>query len=86
MIGILITTILAFVFSVILVNLHVLLDDKTGEVNELLPGYNCGACGYKGCADLANAIASDPSLYVKCRVLKGEGLIKMQEYIKKIEK
>ena len=37
------------------------------SVRECLPGINCGACGYKGCDDYAQAIAEDgakPSLCV----------------------
>lgn len=78
MIGIIFLTVLALIFSIILVNL----EDKFDDVKSLLPGYNCGACGFLGCEDLANKIKEDPLLYKKCRALKGENLIKMQEYIK----
>lgn len=78
MLGIIIMTILALIFGISLVNL----EDKFDDVRNLLPGYNCGACGYLGCDDLANKIKEDPSLYKKCKALRGEGLVKMQEYIK----
>lgn len=29
------------------------------EIRECLPGINCGACGYKGCDDYAEALAED---------------------------
>jgi electron transport complex protein RnfB len=33
--------------------------DKTVEaLNEILPGLNCGSCGYAGCEPYAEAIAS----------------------------
>lgn len=32
-------------------------DPKVAEILEVLPGANCGACGYPGCAGLAAAIA-----------------------------
>lgn len=83
MIGIVIITVIAFLFSMILVYLDVFLDNQEEVVVKLLPGYNCGACGYKGCQDLANHIVEEPLLYKKCRVLKGDNLIKMQEFIKK---
>lgn len=85
MIGIVIVTVVALIFSIVLVNLEVLLDNKVKEIIDHLPGYNCGACGYKGCEELANAIAKDPSLYVKCRVLRGDALVKMQEYIEELK-
>ncbi len=31
-------------------------DARVGEIIELLPGANCGGCGYAGCAALADAI------------------------------
>ncbi len=36
--------------------MHVHEDERIGKVNEVLPGANCGACGYAGCADYAKAI------------------------------
>lgn len=32
-------------------------DEKVKNIREALPGANCGACGFKGCADYAEAIA-----------------------------
>ncbi len=40
-------------------------DEKVEKVSEMLPGANCGGCGYAGCSDLARAIVegkADPSL------------------------
>ena len=31
-------------------------DPKIAETEEMLPGVNCGACGYAGCADFARAL------------------------------
>ena len=33
-------------------------DPRVEEVTELLPGANCGGCGYAGCADFAKAIVT----------------------------
>ena len=33
-------------------------DERAEKINELLPGANCGGCGYTGCAALAEAILS----------------------------
>lgn len=33
-------------------------DPRFARVAELLPGYNCGACGFAGCQGLANALVS----------------------------
>ncbi len=37
---------------------HVPTDPKIDEVREVLPGVNCGACGYVGCDAYAQAVAS----------------------------
>ena len=36
--------------------MHVEEDPRVGQVQACLPGANCGACGYAGCADYAQAI------------------------------
>lgn len=33
-------------------------DDRAVEINEILPGANCGGCGYSGCMAYAEAMAS----------------------------
>jgi len=42
--------------------LFVPVDETAAELTEALPGANCGACGYAGCADYAEAMASDRSI------------------------
>lgn len=32
-------------------------DEKAKQIRAILPGINCGACGFKGCNDYANAIS-----------------------------
>lgn len=34
-------------------------DERIEKISEALPQANCGACGYAGCADYANAIVND---------------------------
>ena len=34
------------------------LDDRVEVVTTMLPGYNCGACGYAGCNGLATALVN----------------------------
>ena len=38
--------------------LYVKEDERIGEVEKKLPGYNCGSCGYAGCRSMAEAIVS----------------------------
>lgn len=56
-------------------------DPRIETVTEMLPGANCGGCGYAGCADLAKAIVegrADPSL---CPVAPPEGSQRIAEYL-----
>ena len=43
-------------------------DERIGEVEKMLPGYNCGSCGYAGCRSMAEAIIAgkEPNIK-KCR-------------------
>jgi electron transport complex protein RnfB len=44
-------------------------DPRAEAINGILPQANCGACGYAGCRDYAEAIASDPAIALSlCRV------------------
>ena len=47
--------------------MHVEEDPRIGEVQAVLPGANCGACGYAGCADYAKAVRG--AFGVRVRVL-----------------
>ena len=48
--------------------LQVEVDEKELQVRELLPGNNCGGCGYPGCDGLAKAIASGEAAVDSCPV------------------
>ena len=37
---------------------YVAVDERVSRVTELLPGYNCGGCGYPGCSGMADALVS----------------------------
>lgn len=38
--------------------LYVKEDNRVEDVTKMLPGYNCGACGYPGCKGMAEALVS----------------------------
>ncbi len=45
--------------------MHVPTDEKAAAIEEILPGANCGACGYSGCSGYAAALAkgeAEPNL------------------------
>jgi len=46
---------------------HVEEDERIQEVNKLLPGFNCGACGFPGCSGLANAIVTEGASPKQCK-------------------
>ena len=47
-------------------------DEKEQLVRDLLPGNNCGACGYAGCDNLAQAIAAGEAPANACPIAKSE--------------
>ena len=47
-----------------------LTNERESELTKLLPGYNCGACGFGSCAGMARAIIASPDDYLLCRPLK----------------
>ena len=57
----LIGAICAALLSIAAKVMHVAVDPRITQVNELLPGTNCGACGFPGCAGYASAIVEEPS-------------------------
>jgi len=47
---------------------HVEVDPRVEKIEEVLPGANCGACGFPGCAALAEAIAEGRAPINACPV------------------
>lgn len=43
-------------------------DERAQEISQVLPGANCGGCGYSGCAALAEAIARGDAKPSACAV------------------
>lgn len=53
---------------------YVEVDERVAKVRELLPGNNCGACGYPGCDGLAVAIAAGEAPANACPVCSAEAI------------
>lgn len=62
---------------------HVEADTRVEDIETLLPGYNCGACGYPGCAGFAEGIvAGEVDQLTACKPGKDEHYNPILEYIK----
>jgi len=64
---------LCFLFASLLVLAHRILhvdeDPRIDAVQQMLPGTNCGACGYPGCLGLSQALVEGEVLPGKCTVM-----------------
>lgn len=60
---------------------HVEEDPHIEEVVELLPRYNCGACGYPGCKELAISLLAKDAKPAQCKPLKKEAEEELQKYL-----
>ena len=47
-------------------------DNRIGEVTEMLPGANCGGCGYPGCAGFASALVEGEATKVSAFVVSNQ--------------
>ncbi len=74
---------LAVGLSVASQKLYVEEDKRVETINEMLPGYNCGACGYPGCSGFAEAIVEGKVDKISsCKPAKKEDCEKILEYVK----
>lgn len=64
--GLVFGCLLAYAYSVF----YVPQDERIDKINEILPGANCGACGYAGCSAYAAALVSDNAPVNACAVGK----------------
>lgn len=51
------------------------------EVAEMLPKYNCGACGYPGCKEMAHALVERESDVYACKPMKKENAEKLKVFL-----
>lgn len=84
MIGVIIITVVAFILSLVLVFVEGAVNTKEDKIRALLPGYNCGGCGYGSCDGMAKALADKTGDIDKCRPMKKEEKEKLKEYIKQM--
>lgn len=56
-------------------------DPSIEEVVELLPKYNCGACGHPGCKEMAIALLHKENKPADCKPIRKEQIPVIQEYL-----
>ena len=62
-------------------------DPRKDDITALLPGANCGACGYPGCSGLAEAMVEGKSTKASdCKVIKGDKQKALQDYLDNMKK
>lgn len=49
-------------------------DEREEKIAEILPGANCGGCGYAGCSAFAGAIVNEGAEITKCNLMTDEKL------------
>ncbi|MGD9887195.1 MAG: (Fe-S)-binding protein [Bacilli bacterium] len=59
-------------------------DERFEKVLGMLPGYNCGACGYPGCQGLAEQIVAGKADPIKCKPGKEEMRLKIKAYLAEV--
>lgn len=56
--------------------------EKREEIKNLLAGFNCGACGYANCAEMAKMIAEKKASPEECLPIDEENIEKINELLK----
>lgn len=57
--------------------------EKREEIKNLLAGFNCGACGYSNCCEMAKAIEQKKASPEECLPIDEENIDKIKEIVKK---
>ena len=79
---------MGFILGIVLVSVEQKLsqkDKKEEQYVKMLPGYNCGACGFGSCDGMAKAMLENIDNYKKCKPLRGDALKEMEAYIEKLK-
>ena len=75
MTGVIYFTLITLILSILIVLLNNLLfknNKKEDELLKLLPGYNCGACGFGSCSGMCSELLKDKNAMDKCRLIKNK--------------
>lgn len=83
--AIIVLTLTSLVLGIIIVIIESLFNRVSKHKQKImsyLPGYNCGACGFAGCSGMADAMIKNINAYKKCKPLRGDSLVAMEEFVK----
>ena len=70
------------VLGIASIKFHVEPDHRAEELLAMLPGYNCGGCGYPGCSGMAAALADGEGDVDKCKPSKADAKAAIKQYLK----
>ena len=70
-----------FVLGIASIKFHVEPDHRAEELLAMLPGYNCGGCGYPGCAGMAAALADGEGDVDRCKPSKPDAKAAVKQYL-----
>ena len=56
-------------------------DPRIETVTDMLPGANCGGCGFAGCADFAKAVVEHGNSPAQCPVASSEDAARIAEFL-----
>ncbi|MDZ8120124.1 RnfABCDGE type electron transport complex subunit B [Pontiella agarivorans] len=57
------------------------IDERIEQVEEMLPGANCGGCGFAGCADFAKGVVAGKATPAGCPVCSPEDVVAISDYL-----
>ena len=75
MLGVLIFTLISLMLSSLIVLLNICLfkrKTKKDKLIQLLPGYNCGSCGYGSCSGMSEELLKNKDAINKCRFIQNK--------------
>lgn len=62
--------------------LKVEVDERIEKVTSMLPGYNCGGCGFPGCSGMAEALVDKSMDHIACKPCKADKKQEIIDYLK----
>lgn len=65
---------------------HVEEDKRVETVQSMLPGANCGGCGFPGCSGMAEAIVENGVSPTNCKPIKAEKVEEINKYLSEFKK